>query len=70
MKSPTPKPPISVTPQPRSAKKCTYVASRSNQQPADQQVDEKKKGTVDKEVPADLNNPNKKIWISTNLDAK
>jgi hypothetical protein len=70
IKSPAPKPPTSGTPRPPPAKKGTYVASGSIQQPTNQQVDQKKKGGADKEVPADLNDPDKKIQISTNLDVK
>jgi hypothetical protein len=33
-------------------------------------VDDKKKGADDKEVPIDSNNPDKKLQISTGLDAK
>jgi hypothetical protein len=33
-------------------------------------VDLKKKEAADKEVPADLNNPEKKFWVSTGLDPK
>jgi hypothetical protein len=35
LRSPTPKPMIAGTPRPLSAKKCTYVASSSTQQPID-----------------------------------
>jgi hypothetical protein len=53
-----------------SAKKGAYGASMSNEQPTDQSVDLKKKEVVDKEVPADLNDPKKKFWVSTSLDPK
>jgi hypothetical protein len=33
-------------------------------------VDDKKKGDVNKEVPTDPNNPDKKLRISTGLEAK
>jgi hypothetical protein len=69
-KSPVPKPPTSGTPRPPPTKKGTYVASGSDQQLIDQQANEKKKGGADKEVLADLNDPDKRIRISTNLDAK
>jgi hypothetical protein len=54
-----PKSPISSIPQPPLAKKGTYVASGSNQQPANQLADDKKKGAADK-----------KLHISTGLEAK
>jgi hypothetical protein len=65
-----PKPPTSSTPRSPPAKKGTHVASGSNQPPADQQTDDKKKGATDKEVPADPSDPDKKLHISTNLEAK
>jgi hypothetical protein len=52
------------------AKKGAYGVSASNQQPADQSTDLKKKETIDKEVLADLNDPKKKFWVSTSLDPK
>jgi hypothetical protein len=57
LKSPVPKP----LTRPPSAKKGTYVASASNQPPADQQADDKKKGADDKEVPVDPSNLDKKL---------
>jgi hypothetical protein len=33
-------------------------------------VDLKKKEVADKEVPANLNDPEKKFWVSTSLDLK
>jgi hypothetical protein len=69
-KSRTPKPPTSGTPRPLLAKKATYVASGTNQPLTDQQADDKKKGVTDKEVPADPSNPNKKLHISTDMEAK
>jgi hypothetical protein len=33
-------------------------------------MDDKKKGGDDKEILADPSNPDKKLWISTCLDAK
>jgi hypothetical protein len=65
-----PKLPIASSPRPPSSKKGTYVASLSNQHPTDQQVDAKKKGANNKEVPIDSGNPDKKLRISTCLDAK
>jgi hypothetical protein len=61
IKSPAPKPPTSGTPWLPPTKKSTYVASGSNQQPANQHTNEKKKGGTNKEVPADLNGSDKKI---------
>jgi hypothetical protein len=47
-----------------------YVASTSTQQPADQAADDKKKGADNKEILDDPSNPDKKLQISTCLDAK
>jgi hypothetical protein len=70
LRSPATKPLTVGTPWPPSAKKGTYVASPSNQQLTDQPVDDKKKGADDKEILADPSNPDKKLRISTCLDAK
>jgi hypothetical protein len=43
------------------AKKGAYGTSALNQQPADQSMDRKKMEDADKEVPADLNDPEKKF---------
>jgi hypothetical protein len=48
IRSPVPKPPTSGTSRPPPAKKGTHVALGSNQQLANQQADEKKKGVLDK----------------------
>jgi hypothetical protein len=69
-KSPAPKPLAIDSPRPPSAKKGTYGTSASNQQPVDQSVNLKKKEPTNKEVPAELNNPEKKFWVSTCLDPK
>jgi hypothetical protein len=69
-KSPTPKPSTIGSPRPPSAKKGAYGASTSNQQPADQPTDGKKKEVDDKEVPVDPSNSDKKLRISTGLEAK
>jgi hypothetical protein len=58
------------SPRPPSAKKGTYGASASNQQPTDQHVDGKKKEVDVKEVPVDPSNPDKKLQISTGLETK
>jgi hypothetical protein len=65
-----PKPQTTDTPRPPSAKKGTLVALGSNQPPADQRANDKKKGAIDKEVPADPSNPEKKLCISIGLEAK
>jgi hypothetical protein len=70
LKSSVPKPPIASSPRPPSAKKGTYVASPSNQQPTDQPVDDKKKGADDKEVLVDSSNPDKKLRISIGFNPK
>jgi hypothetical protein len=49
--------------------KTTYVASGTNQPPTNQQADDKK-WAIDKEVPADPSNPDKKLRISTDIEAK
>jgi hypothetical protein len=69
-KLPAAKPLTIGTPRPPSAKKGTYGASVSNQPPADQLADDKKKGADDKEVPVDPSNPDKKLQISTCLEDK
>jgi hypothetical protein len=70
LRSPAPKQPTIGTPRPPSAKKGTYFASPSTQQSADQPADDKKKEADDKEILADPGNPDKKLQISTCLDAK
>jgi hypothetical protein len=70
LRSSTPKPPITGTPRPPSTKKGAYSTSPSIQHPANQSVDNKKKGADDKEILADPSNPDKKLWISTNLSPK
>jgi hypothetical protein len=69
-KLPTSKPQTISTPRPPSTKKGTKVASGSNQPPADQPPNDKKKGAADKEVPVDPNDLNKKLRISTGLEVK
>jgi hypothetical protein len=64
-----PKPLTIGSPRPPSAKKGTYGASTSKQQPTDHQADGKKEAD-DKEVPVNPNNLDKKLWISTGLKAK
>jgi hypothetical protein len=70
IKSPAPKPSMIDFPRPPLAKKGTYGASASNQQPTDQSANLKKKEAADKKVPVDLNDLEKKFWVSTCLDPK
>jgi hypothetical protein len=69
-KSLVPKPPTSGTPRPPIVNKGTHVAPGSNQPPADHQADDKKKGAIGKELPADPSDLDKKLRISANLEAK
>jgi hypothetical protein len=67
------KPPTDSIPRAPTTQKGTYVASASNQPLVDQKADIKLKGTAvieDKEVLVDPSNPDKKLWISSNLDPK
>jgi hypothetical protein len=68
-RSSTPKPLAINSPRPPLAKKGTYGTSVSNQQPTDQSTDLKKED-ADKEVLADLNDSEKKFWVSISLDPK
>jgi hypothetical protein len=61
LRSSVPKPLTVGTPRTHSAKKGTYTASTSNQLPANQLVDDKKKGPDDKEILTDSSSPNKKL---------
>jgi hypothetical protein len=54
----------------KTAKKSTFVGSISNQHTTDQPADNKKKGAADKEVLVDLDDTDKKLCLSTELDAK
>jgi hypothetical protein len=65
-----PKPPAARTFRPPTEKKDTFVGSTSNQPITDQPVDDKKKGAVDKEVVVDPNDTDKKLCLSTLLEAK
>jgi hypothetical protein len=58
------------TPRPITLKKGITMASPSNQPAVNQLAAEDKKGATDKEVAVDANNPDKKLRISTELDAK
>jgi hypothetical protein len=57
-----------------SVQKVVNIASPSTQSPADQKVDNKKKGTKEdednKEILADPSDPDKKFKISSKLDPK
>jgi hypothetical protein len=46
------------------------MGATSNQPSADQAVDDKKKGTADKKVDVDPDDMNKKLRLSTELEAK
>jgi hypothetical protein len=70
MKSPAPNPSTNNSLRSPPSKKGPYGTSTSNQQPANQSVDLKKKEAIDKDVPADLNNSEKKSRVSTGLDIK
>jgi hypothetical protein len=63
LNSPAAKPSMIDSPRPPSAKKGAYGTSASIQQPTDQSV-------ADKEVSADLNNPEKKFRVSRGFDPK
>jgi hypothetical protein len=67
---PAPKPSAIGSPRPPLAKKGVYGASASNQQPADESMNMKKKEADDKKVPVDPSNPDKKLRISMELEAK
>jgi hypothetical protein len=58
------------TSRPATLTNCITVASPSNQPAANQPATEDKKGATDKEVAVDPNNADKKLRISTKLDAK
>jgi hypothetical protein len=65
-----PKPPAAGTLRPPIEKKSIFVGSTSNQPIADQPVDDKKKGAADKEVAVDPDDTDKKLRLSTELEAK
>jgi hypothetical protein len=58
------------TPRPITSKKGITMASSSNQLAANQLAAEDIKGAIDKEVAVDPNNTDKKLHISTEMDAK
>jgi hypothetical protein len=64
---------ISNSPRIPRASKGANIASVSIPAPTDQKVDNKLKGTLeteDKQVAVNPNNPDKKLWISDNLEPK
>jgi hypothetical protein len=63
------KPPAAGTHRPPPEKKNTFVGTTSNQPSADQAVDDKKKGSTDKEVAIDPDDTNKKLHLGTDLEA-
>jgi hypothetical protein len=65
-----PKPPAAGTLRPPAEKKSTFVGSTSNQPIADQLVDDKKKGAADMKVVVDPDDTDKKLRLSTKLEAK
>jgi hypothetical protein len=72
-KASTSMPPINNTPRATPASKGTNIVSGSTPSPVNQKADNKLKGTAgteDKEVLVDPRNPDKKLWISLNLDPK
>jgi hypothetical protein len=69
-KTMAPKSPTDGTLQSRAKKKSTLMGSTSNQPIADQPADDKKKGATDKEVLVDPDDTDKKLRLSTELDAK
>jgi hypothetical protein len=64
------KSPAASTHWPPPEKKNTFMGATSNQPSADQAVDDKKKGTADKKVDVDPDDMNKKLRLSTELEAK
>jgi hypothetical protein len=64
------KAPAGSTLQPPVEKKSTFVGSILNQHTIDQPMDDKKKGATDKEVVVDPDDIEKKLHLSTELEAK
>jgi hypothetical protein len=65
-----PKPLTGSTLWPPAEKKSIFMGSTSKQPTTDQTADDKKKGVADKEVAVDPSDTNKKLCLSTELDAK
>jgi hypothetical protein len=67
VKTAAPKPPAAGTLWPPARKKSTFLGCTSNQH---QPVDDKKMGATDKEVAVDPDDTDKKLHLSTELEAK
>jgi hypothetical protein len=65
-----PRPATGGTPRSPAAKKVTLVISASNQPAADQTAADEKKGVIDKEIPVDPSDADKKLRITMELEAK
>jgi hypothetical protein len=65
-----PRPLVGDTPKTPVAKKSTTVTPTSTQRATDQLVADERKGAVDKEIQADPSDADKKLRISTELEAK
>jgi hypothetical protein len=70
IRSPVLKPPNSSIPRPPSMKKGRNIVSGSNPLPVNQQTDDKKTGAIDKEVLVNASDLDKKLHVSTSLEAK
>jgi hypothetical protein len=64
------KPPADGTSKLPTEKKSTFMSSTSNQPAIDQPIDDKKKGTTDKDFLVDPNDSNKKLRLNMELDPK
>jgi hypothetical protein len=65
-----PRPPTGGTLWPLAERKSTFMGSTSIQPTADQAADDKKKGATNKQVSVDPDDTDKKLHLSTELDAK
>jgi hypothetical protein len=65
-----PRPAAGSTPRPPATQKGTLVASTSNQPAANHPAADEKKGATDKEIPVDPSDTDKKLCVSTELEAK
>jgi hypothetical protein len=65
-----PRPPTGGTLWPLAERKSTFMGSTSIQPTADQATDDKKKGATNKQVSVDPDDTDKKLHLSTELDAK
>jgi hypothetical protein len=66
----TPKPSTGDTPKMHVAKKGTIVTPTSTQRTTNQLVADERKGATDKEIQVDPSDADKKLRISTELEAK